>query len=282
MLRVALCVSFVSAVTLAKAAELETTHLFGFTFGSDVNAVGEREAESEAVGRFGKSAGTYGAISQALGVKFVPFQNLSIQPTVAVSRFDISNVPGLDDRRQLAYEAVSLELRYRLLDREKAQFGLTAGFDPRWARVDEISGAPADQYGAALLLIVDKELVEKLIFAAFNFIYEPELTRSRVTGDWEHTSELGVSAAITMQVRPGVLIGAEARYMRSFDGLGLDRFTGNALFVGPTFYAKFSEKAWMSAAWSAQVAGHVHNGMGALDTTNFEQHRALLRFGYNF
>ena len=67
MLRVALCVSCVLAVTLAKAAELETTHLFGFTFGSDVNAVGEREAESEAVGRFGKSAGTYGAISQALG-----------------------------------------------------------------------------------------------------------------------------------------------------------------------------------------------------------------------
>ena len=282
MLRVALCVSCVLAVTLAKAAELETTHLFGFTFGSDVNAVGEREAESEAVGRFGKSAGTYGAISQALGVKFVPFQNLSIQPTVAVSRFDISNVPGLDDRRQLAYEAVSLELRYRLLDREKAQFGLTAGFDPRWARVDEISGAPADQYGAALLLIVDKELVEKLIFAAFNFIYEPELTRSRVTGDWEHTSELGLSAALAAQIRPGVLVGAEVRYMRSFDGLGLDRFTGNALFVGPTFYAKFSEKAWMSAAWSAQVAGRVHNGMGALDTTNFEQHRALLRFGYNF
>ena len=98
----ALCVSFVSAVTLAKAAELETTHIFGFTFGSDVNAVGEKEAESEAVGRFGKSAGAYGAISQALGVKFAPFQNFNIQPTVAVSRFDVSNVPGLDDRRQLA------------------------------------------------------------------------------------------------------------------------------------------------------------------------------------
>src|SRR6185295_12744317 len=166
MLRVALCVSFVSAVTLAKAAELETTHLFGFTFGSDVNAVGEKEAESEAVGRFGKSAGAYGAISQALGVKFAPFQNFNIQPTVAVSRFDVSNVPGLEDRRQLAYEAASLELRYRLIDREKAQFGLTLGFDPRWARIDEISGTPVDQYGAALLLIVDKELVEKSIFAA--------------------------------------------------------------------------------------------------------------------
>ena len=47
--RGSLC-SFVSAVTLAKAAELETTHIFGFTFGSDVNAVGEKEAESEAWG----------------------------------------------------------------------------------------------------------------------------------------------------------------------------------------------------------------------------------------
>jgi hypothetical protein len=269
-------------VTLAKADELETTHLFGFTFGSDVNAVGEKEAESEAVGRFGKSAGTYGAISQALGVKFAPFQAFTIQPTVAVSRFDVSNVPGLDDRRQLAYEAASLELRYRLIDREKAPFGLTVGFDPRWGRLDETSGAPVNQYGAALLLIVDKELVDKFIFTAFNFIYEPDATRSRISGDWEHTSELALSAAVAAQIRPNVLVGAEVRYMRSFDGLGLDRFTGNALFVGPTFYARFSEKIWMSAAWSAQVAGRVHNAMGSLDTTNFERHRALLRFGYNF
>ena len=282
MLRVALCVSFVSAVTLAKAAELETTHLFGFTLGSDVNAVGEKEAESEAVGRFGKSAGTYSAISEALGVKFIPFQDFSIEPIVSAARFDVSGVPGLDDRRQFAYEAASLELRYRLLNRERAPFGLTVGFDPSWARVDDTSGAPVDQYGGAFLLIADKELVDKLIFAAFNFIYEPERTHSRVTGDWEQTSELGLSAALAAQIRPGVLVGAESRYVRSFDGLGLDRFTGNALFVGPTFYAKFSEKAWMSAAWSAQVAGRVHNEMGALDTTNFERHRALLRFGYNF
>jgi len=90
-----------------------------------------------------------------------------------------------------------------------------------------------------------------------------------VTGDWQHTSQLGLSAALASQIRPGVLVEAEVRYMRSFDGLGLDRFTGNALFVGPTFYARFSEKAWMSAAWSAQVAGRVHNEMGALDMINF-------------
>lgn len=282
MLRVVLSVVFAALVTSGKAAELETTHLFGFTLGSDVNAVGEKEAESEAAARFGKSAATYSAISEAIGVKFIPFQDFSVEPIVSVARFDISGVPGLDDQRQLAYEAASLEMRYRLFNRESAPFGLTVGFDPRWARVDDTSGAPVDQYGAALLLIADKELVEKLIFAAFNVIYEPNATRSRVTGDWQHTSELGVSAAITMQVRPGVLIGAEARYMRSFDGLGLNRFTGNALFVGPTFYARFSEKAWMSAAWNTQITGHALNEVGPLDLTNFERHRALLRFGYNF
>jgi hypothetical protein len=282
MLRLALAVLFASVATLAKAAELETTHLFGFTVGSDVNAVGEREAESEAVGRFGKSAGTYSALSQGLGIKVIPFRDFSIEPMVSVARFDISGVPGLDDRRQFAYEAASLEMRYRLLNREQAPLGLTVGLDPRWARVDDTGGAPVDRYGAALLLIADKELVEKLLFAAFNFIYEPSAIRSRVTGDWQHTSQLGASVAMTMQISPGVLIGGEARYMRSFDGLGLDRFTGNALFAGPTFYAKISEKVWVSAAWSAQLTGHAINEIGTLDLTNFERHRAVLRFGYNF
>ena len=62
-----------------------------------------------------------------------------------------------------------LKLRYRLIDRENAQFGLTVGFDPRWARVDDTSGAPVDQYGAALLLIVDKELVDKLNLCSLQF-----------------------------------------------------------------------------------------------------------------
>lgn len=281
MLRLALGVLFASVATLAKAAELETTHLFGFTLGSDVNAVGEKEAESETFGRFGKSSGTYSALSQALGVKFIPFQNFSIEPVVSVTRFDISGVQGLNDRRQLTYEGGSLEMRYRLLNREQAPFGFTVGFDPRWARVDETSGEPVNRYGATLLLIADKELVEKLLFGAFNFSYEPSATGSRITADWQRASEVGVSAALTMQIRPGILIGAEARYMSSFDGFGLDRFTGSALFVGPTFYAKFSEKFWMAAAWSTQITGHAVNE-GSLDLTNFERHHAILRFGYNF
>jgi hypothetical protein len=53
------------------ATDLETTHLFGFTRSADTNNVGEKEAESETTGRFGKSGGSYAAVSSSLGVKFV-------------------------------------------------------------------------------------------------------------------------------------------------------------------------------------------------------------------
>jgi hypothetical protein len=57
----------------AGAKDLETTHLFGFTLGSDVNDVGEIEGESETTGRFVRRAGSYGAIASELGLKFIPF-----------------------------------------------------------------------------------------------------------------------------------------------------------------------------------------------------------------
>lgn len=267
---------------LAHAKDLETTHLFGFTLGSDVNDVGEREAESDATGRFGKAGGSFSAVSQETGIKFIPFRDFSIEPVVGVAYHDVSGVPGLDDRRQLAFDNIALEMRYRLLNREHAPFGLTIGLDPHWSRVDDISAAPVDHYGAQLWLIVDKELVENRIFAAFNLIYAPQAARSRVTGVWEHQSGFGISGAITTQILPGILIGAEARYLRSYDGLGLDSLMGGALFMGPTFYARFSDRFWMGAAWNIQVAGSTGNGPGALDLTNFERHQVKLRFGYNF
>jgi hypothetical protein len=267
---------------VAAAKDLETTHLFGFTLGTDVNDVGEIEGETEAIGRFAKRDGSYSALSNALAVKFIPFQNFSIEPSVGVAYHSISNVPGLDDREQWAYDTLSVELRYRVLEREHAPFGFTLGADPHWGRVDDISGTPVDRYGADFLIIIDRELITNRLFTAFNLIYQPEGERSRVTGAWQNQSNFGISGALTAQVQPGILVGAEARYLSSFDGLGLGSLTGHVLFIGPTFYAKFNERIWMSAAWSAQVAGRALNEPGPLDLTNFERHQALLRFGYNF
>jgi hypothetical protein len=270
------------APVAAPAEPLETTHLFGFTLGTDVNNVGELEAESETTGRFTRRAGAYTALESTFGVKFIPFENFSVEPEASVAHHDVSGVPGLDDRRQNAFDALTVELRYRVLDREHAPVGLTFGADPHWGRVDDISGEPVDRYGVDFLMAVDRALVADRVFGAVNLIYQPEAARSRVTGMWEHQSDIGVSGGLTVQMRPGVMVGAEARYLRSFDGLGLDAFAGEAVFVGPTFYAKLNDRIWMSAAWSVQVAGHAAGDAAALDLVNFERHQGVLRFGYNF
>jgi hypothetical protein len=85
------------------------------------------------------------------------------------------------------------------------------------------------------------------------------------------------------QVRSGIFVGGEARYLRRYDGLGLDTFAGHGFFIGPTIYFKLSEKAWIAAAWSAQVAGQATaSAAGALDLVNFERHQARVLFGVNF
>lgn len=84
------------------------------------------------------------------------------------------------------------------------------------------------------------------------------------------------------QVRPGVFVGAEARYLRRYEGLGLDRFAGHAVFLGPTIYANLSERSWIAVGWSTQVAGRADNEPGWLDLTNFERHQARLLFGFTF
>jgi hypothetical protein len=76
--------------------------------------------------------------------------------------------------------------------------------------------------------------------------------------------------------------GGEARYLRQYDGPGLDSLAGEGLFLGPTVYVKLSRNTWIAAAWSAQVTGHATAIAGSLDLVNFERQQARLLFGVNF
>ena len=92
----------------------------------------------------------------------------------------------------------------------------------------------------------------------------------------------GIAAGIMGEVAPGVLIGAEGRYLRKYEAIGLDNFAGQGLFVGPTLYARLSRRLWMIAAWSTQAAGRAVSSPGALDLTNFARHQAKIQFGLEF
>ena len=264
------------------AEDIDTEHLFGFTLGTDVGSVGEREFQSQMTGRFSKAAGKYRAINQELELEFVPADNFRMEVASSFAAYDINGVPGLEDRRQLNWQGLSLDLRYKFLDRRTAPFGLTFALETHADRTDEMTAVPASNYGAELTLAIDRELVPNRLVAAFNLLYEPEWTRFSRTGLAEQESTAGGALALMAQIRPGFLIGGETRYLRKYDGIGVDALAGQALFAGPTAYLQLSERSRLTLAWSAQVWGRPSGSMASLDLVNFERHQARLIFGVNF
>jgi hypothetical protein len=278
--------AFLAALALASpvgsAIAVDTQFIFGFTMGADVGEAGEKEIEFQSFGRFGKADGSYTAVQQQLRAEYSPVENLRLEIGVPVAIHSIAGVSGLDDRQQVAFNGVTSEVRYRFLNREAHSFGLTIGAEPHWGRVDDISGEAVDNYGSEFSISVDTEFVAGRVFAALNLIYDPEWTSSRITGLATQQSTVGISAAVTAQVRPGIFVGGEARYLRTYDGIGLNGFMGNAFFVGPSMYATLSKDLAISAAWDIQVAGGGVGNPGSPDLTNFERHWVHLRLEYNF
>jgi hypothetical protein len=56
--RLLFAAAVIATTSIARAGDIHTEHLFGFTTGADVGNVGERELESEVANRFGKQAGS--------------------------------------------------------------------------------------------------------------------------------------------------------------------------------------------------------------------------------
>jgi hypothetical protein len=83
-----------------------------------------------------------------------------------------------------------------------------------------------------------------------------------------------------MRVHPRIFVGTEARYLRTYDGLGLSAFAGHAVFLGPSVFAKLPGR--IAAGWSTQVAGRAAGDPASLDLTNFERHQATFKFGVTY
>src|SRR3984957_15261769 len=277
-----LLLALVFIPTRARTENIETEHLFGFTIGSDVGEVGERELEGSLTGRFSKRTGTYDAGSSTMSMEFVPLPNLRTEFTALANSYDITGVTGLADQRYTAFGGLSADIRYRLLDRASAPFGFAIGAEPHWGRADDITGEPVNRYGVDFVAAADWEIIPDRIVAAFNLLYQPQTMRAKSTGLWSQESTAGVALAMMAQVPPGIFVGGEAPHLRQYDGVGLDSLAGQGFFVGPTVYFKLSKRAWMTIAWSAQVAGHATAVPGSLDLVNFERQQARLLFGVSF
>jgi hypothetical protein len=286
-LAVVLCLALPPACAFAEEPDnkhggIDTEHIYGFMIGSDVGDPGEREFQTTMTGRFSKQAGNYQALDQQLELEFVPFRNFRIEVGTTLAAYDISSVPGVANLNQAGWQGATLDLRYKFFDRETAPFGLTVAVESHGSRFDDISGLSARDYGTELTLVLERDLIPHLAVATLNLGYQPEWTHLAGMPTGQRDSTLAVAAGLMAQVRPGLLLGGEARYFRQYDGIGLDQLVGEAFFVGPTAYFQLSERARITASWSFQAWGRPAASSVTLDLVNFERQQARLVFGLNF
>ncbi|MBR0811143.1 hypothetical protein JQ544_06390 [Bradyrhizobium diazoefficiens] len=278
---IAACTVALLPVCVSAEEGFDTEHIFGFMIGTDVGNPGEREFQTQTTGRLGKG-GTYRALEHEFEIEVVPLPNFRVEVGGTASFHDITGVPDIDDRRQLNFQGASLDLRYRLLDRERAPFGLTIAAELHGDRIDETSGAKGRMYGTEFTLAIDRELIPNFAIGALNLIYQPEWARFEMAGVSEKSSTIGAAFAGLVRLRPNVLLGGELRYFRQYEGIGLGEFSGQALFVGPTAYFQLSERSRLTLSWSMQAWGRPAGSSANLDLVNFERHQARMVFGVNF
>jgi hypothetical protein len=261
--------------------QIDTEHLFGFMLGSDIGEVGEKEIQPVLLSRFEKRPGFYRVFSPQLEYEFVPMENLRLSPGASFAHYNISGVTGLDDRTQWAGQSASFDARYRFIDRERAGFGFAIDAEPHWNRVDETSGEQIEGYGADISIIFDKELVPNQVMSPFNVVYSPDVSRLRATGLWSRESTAGFAAGVMYRVG-SVMLGAEARYLRKYESLGLNNFAGQAFFVGPTAFVPLNDPWSVTISWTIQAAGRAVGVPGSLDLTNFERQAFRMEFDLEF
>jgi opacity protein-like surface antigen len=285
MVRFAWLAAFLASAVLASGAradDIETDHLFAFNSGTDIGNPGEKEVSATFNGRYGRNGGFYAAVESELSFQYTATRNLAFTLAAATDYHKIKDVPDFDDRNAAAFGGLSLQVNYRLLEREKSGVGLGISAEPRWSRVDDDSGEPITGYGSEFVLAADVEVVPNFLVGVLNVSYEPESSQSRVDDTWSQQNTLGFGGGLMLKLRDNVFAGVEGRYLRRYDSLGFSDFTGQAFYLGPTVSIALSEQAWVTVGWNMQIAGRAADGDGALDLVNFDRHQAVLTFGASF
>jgi hypothetical protein len=261
--------------------EIETKYIFGFTEGSGIGLEGEREFSPDSIGSFGKRDGRYSAVETKLKYEFTPNQYVQFELGPIVSWHNIHGVTDLEDRNQTSFGGGFLEFRYLLFDRPSSPLAVTLAIEPEWHHIDETSGETVENFGLETRINADLELVPTRAYLGFNLLYEPETTHD-ATGTWEKEATIGGSAALAYRIHPAIVVGAEIWYLRHYDGVGLDAFTGDAVYVGPNVYFQISPKMFVTAAWNTQVSGREANIPGKFDLSDFARQRAKLKLAVEF
>jgi hypothetical protein len=305
--------------------ETDSENIFGFTEGTDTQKQGEREISVDGIGRVGKrrfgppqipsrdspesrddddaasaavsrapagpaaplpGRSTYRALNAKLGYQYGVTDDLSVELGLFGDARRVRNVADLPAKSFATFDGVSVELKYRLIERTRENpFGLAIEVEPRWSRVADVEGRGQDAFSLETKLLADLRIIPDRLWFATNLGWEPQTGRLRGTGQGARESMLSWSNALSLRVAETTFIGAEARYLRAYGGTYLNRLEGQALYLGPTLHHRIGKGAFVTVAYSGQVAGKDRDPdlrNRALDLTHFERHNIKIKAGVEF
>lgn len=255
--------------------------VFGFATPTDTLGNGEREFAQELVGRSGRTGGAYRALDGKTQLGFGIVDGFSITPGLLSTWAKIDSIAGAQDHEGFSFNGAVVELKWMVLDRARNGIGLALLSEPGVSWTDGETGDSVRGRGAEFRVAADWAMAPGKLFANVNLAYG--LERTKADGVTEDGSELLASGAVAYRLSDRLFVGAELRYIRAYDGLGLDDRLGEALYLGPTLFWQPTEKIAVTMTWSPQVWGRDKADPGSsLDLANFERHQGKLKVAIPF
>ncbi|MBS0640420.1 MAG: hypothetical protein JSS43_11145 [Proteobacteria bacterium] len=277
---------------------IETEDIFGFTLGSDTEQKGALLLELENVAGFGSRDQSYSSVNSKLQVTYGVTDWFSASLGILGGYYYIKDRPpgfSVTDTgatvptdylypqiNNYRFAGIGGELRLNLLKRQDNVVGVTLHAEPSFRMADEVSGERGNGYGSENKLIIDRELVADRLFGAINVIYDFESFKAYDSPSTEKQSAFGLSGALTYQWAPGFFFGGEIRWLRAYDGMGLNTYQGQGVFLGPSMFWHFLDNAYLSAAFSWQVTGSVRDQASTINLVNFQRQQLKFKLVYEF
>ena len=266
---------------LEAKADVPGDDIFGFTTPSDVGNPGDTTFANENDGRWGKRSGSYRALNSKyeLGNTFAP--DWWIGASLFSSYNRSQHVPDLADVNRLAFDGASFELAHRIVKRSDTNpFAISLSMEPRWGRIENLSGLPSHSFNVAFKVFADTILIPEKLFLASNVIVISQRSEDPNNHNkWMSSSAVLLSLAIAYQISPRFFVGAETRYLAGFSNIVPTEEMGHAVFAGPTMLWKITDKVAFNTTIQPQITGRsTANPALRLDLDNLEklQFRAKL------
>lgn len=266
-------------------ADVPSDDIFGFTSPTDVGNKGDFAFANEFDGRLKHRDGIYKAFTTKSEFGYTVSDNFWVGMSGFTSSHRVFNITETDDatdienRRRRDFDGLSTEFQYRILQRSGSNpFAITVAVEPRWGRIDYGSGLRSENYSAEFKLFMDVPIVADKLFWAANATWTAQRAQETENRSiWLDSGESVLSTALTFQISPNFFMGVEARHLAFYDTASLHDRIGYAIYVGPTFFWKFTDKLAFNATWQPQVKGKSIDNLDLrYDLDNFE--RSQFRF----